>query len=82
MGANQIFENEQGRGRFERDAFKLRLAVPDERAIPPAELLVVLPAFSVVDLAVRGLNCPEDTLRVLDCWITGCASMSELENNG
>ena len=60
VGGQPHFGERRGGG-FGRDAFELWLAIPDERAIPPDELLVVLPAFSVVDLAVRGLNCLEET---------------------
>ena len=47
---------ERPRGRFERDAFELGLAVPGKGAIAPAELLVVLPRFAVVDLAGVGIR--------------------------
>ena len=47
---------ERSWGRVEGDAFELGLAIPGERAIPPAELFVVLPGFSVVDLACVGVG--------------------------
>ncbi len=47
---------ERPRGRFECDAFELGLAVPHERAIAPAERLVVFPRFAVVDLAAVGVG--------------------------
>ena len=47
---------ERPRGRLERDAFELRQAIPRERAITPAELLVVLPGFAVMDLACVGVR--------------------------
>ncbi len=43
-------------GRFEGDAFELRLAIPGKRAIAPAELLVVFPGFAVADLAAVGVG--------------------------
>ena len=42
---------ERRRRRIESHAFPLRLAIPGERPIPPAVLLVVPPRFAFVDLA-------------------------------
>ena len=48
-------------GWIECHALELGQAIPGERAIPPAELFIVLPRFAIVDLAVRGLNGIEET---------------------
>ena len=48
-------------GWIECHALVLGQAIPGERAIPPAELFIVLPRFAIVDLAVRGLNGIEET---------------------